>query len=365
MTKKRKQLSLSKARDLKKQPILKERHLNMVEVPETGEFEIHKKATSKSTAKKIRFPKEEEKLYQLPPEKFENVQNALEAYRQEKRQVEVAGNSLESYLGYDSLIRVMNKYFYKQYAFRRSEEGGALSPEEARKEIYQKGLEDEEAIELFRQLMRKPTDQIGFRHLAELQDNCPVLAQNLWEMIKREAAQEFESGHLAADALEPADYMTDAWNRASYIGIRESFIEEWQPKGGIEMSMIDAIAQAWLQLQFWTKQSVLRAKTQPREEHSQFHQWKQWSKQTFAKQWDDGFWDPPTVSEKEAIEQAAQMAERCQRMYFRAIRSLRDWRRYTPQVTINNPQQVNIAADGGQQINVSKNEDEEKERIVN
>jgi hypothetical protein len=46
------------------------------------------------------------------------------------------------------------------------------------------------------------------------------------------------------------------------------------------------------------------------------------------------------------------MADRWQTMYFRAIRNLRDWRRYTPQVTINNPQQVNIASDGGQQINV-------------
>ncbi len=44
--------------------------------------------------------------------------------------------------------------------------------------------------------------------------------------------------------------------------------------------------------------------------------------------------------------------------YFRAIRQLRDWRRYTPQVTINNPNQVNIAADGAQQVNVSNtNED--------
>jgi hypothetical protein len=38
-------------------------------------------------------------------------------------------------------------------------------------------------------------------------------------------------------------------------------------------------------------------------------------------------------------------------MYMRTLRNLRDLRRYC--VTINNPQQVNIAADGGQQVNVS------------
>jgi hypothetical protein len=172
-------------------------------------------------------------------------------------------------------------------------------------------------------------------------------------MIKREAQNEFESGHRAAAVFEPADYLTDAWNRASYLGLRESLIEEWQPKGGIELTMIDAVAQAWLQLQFWTTESVKRAKTEPRRENSQFDEWKKWHKAANSQQWQDGHWDVPLVSEQAAIEHAAQMADRWQRMYFRAIRSLRDWRRYTPQLTINNPNQVNIATNGGQQINAS------------
>jgi hypothetical protein len=51
-------------------------------------------------------------------------------------------------------------------------------------------------------------------------------------------------------------------------------------------------------------------------------------------------------------------------MYFRAIRSLRDWRRYTPQVTINNPNPVNIANDGGQQVNCSKLDDDKIKGIA-
>jgi hypothetical protein len=69
----------------------------------------------------------------------------------------------------------------------------------------------------------------------------------------------------------------------------------------------------------------------------------------------------PFVPEQVAVEHAAQMADRWQRMYFRAIRNLRDWRRYAPQVTINHAQQVNIASDGGQQINVSQGGDKPKE----
>ena len=40
-------------------------------------------------------------------------------------------------------------------------------------------------------------------------------------------------------------------------------------------------------------------------------------------------------------------------MYMRTLRNLRDLRRYQVPVTINNPQQVNFAADGGQQLNIS------------
>ena len=62
------------------------------------------------------------------------------------------------------------------------------------------------------------------------------------------------------------------------------------------------------------------------------------------------------MSEQNAIEHAAQMADRWNRIYMRTLRNLRDLRRYSMPVTINNPQQVNIAADGGQQVNVNNKE---------
>jgi hypothetical protein len=48
------------------------------------------------------------------------------------------------------------------------------------------------------------------------------------------------------------------------------------------------------------------------------------------------------------------MADRFNRLFLRTLRQLRDLRRYAMPVTINNPQQVNIAAEGGQQVNVQK-----------
>jgi hypothetical protein len=60
------------------------------------------------------------------------------------------------------------------------------------------------------------------------------------------------------------------------------------------------------------------------------------------------------VYEQDAIEHAAQMADRFRRQYLSAIRGLRDYRRYSGPVIINNKGQVNIADDGAQQLNVQQ-----------
>ncbi len=67
----------------------------------------------------------------------------------------------------------------------------------------------------------------------------------------------------------------------------------------------------------------------------------------------DGYYDAHRVTTAEAIEQAAAMADRFNRLFLRTLRHLRDLRRYVPAVTIQNPAQVNI---GGQQINVAGRE---------
>ena len=267
------------------------------------------------------------------------------------REIQVYANSLESNLAGGALVRILSEHFGRQRAYFRSEKGGMLSPEESRQKAYLEAFDEEEAIDTLNRLLTGSRELISFADLHNVHRDSPRVAENLWQMLKSEARMEFENGNRAAVMFECADYMTDAWNRAGYIGIRESFCEEWQPKGGIELSMIDMMAQSYLQFQFWTQESIKRATTKPREENFEFSQWKRLRKVASEKQWDNGKWDIPYLSEQSAINEAAQLADRWQKMYFRAIRSLRDWRRYTPQVTINNPQQVNIAANGGQQIN--------------
>ena len=343
----------------------KERQSTLQNLENSDEYEIQIKATVTEQAKKLRFPKKYIDRLQLPPDEFVNVQNALLAHERESREIAVYADSIESFCGYDSLLRVLGKQYGKNVAFYRSAEGGSLSLEEARAQAYRRNITDEEGFKLLESLLATPADWISFTDLLELHECSPASAQNMWEMIKLAAGREFESGHRAAEVFEPVNYMQDAWNRASYLGLRESLCEEWQPRGGIELTMIDAIAQAWLQLQHWTKESVKRAQTRPRRENPNFIQWKDWhSRNKNAKQWEEGHWDIPYVEEQEAIEHATQMADRWQRMYFRAIRSLRDWRRYASQITINNANQVNIANDGGQQVNVSNNNEFKDKKIT-
>lgn len=64
-------------------------------------------------------------------------------------------------------------------------------------------------------------------------------------------------------------------------------------------------------------------------------------------------WNPPRLTSQEMIESAMMMADRFNRLFLRTLRQMRDLRRYSLTVTINNPGQVNIT-EGGQQINAVK-----------
>jgi hypothetical protein len=116
------------------------------------------------------------------------------------------------------------------------------------------------------------------------------------------------------------------------------------------------MAQSFLQFQYWTEQVVLRSQTKPRAEDYEYTKWKNHQREEKIESWKKGHWDIPYVNEQDALEHAAQMADRWNRIYMRTLRNLRDLRRYSVPVTINNPQQVNIATDGGQQVNVAPKE---------
>jgi hypothetical protein len=105
----------------------------------------------------------------------------------------------------------------------------------------------------------------------------------------------------------------------------------------MELQLIDTLVQAYMLGQQWMK--VLADWTRIACEEEVI--------QPKSKDWIE--WRPPRQSEAEAIEQAMTMIERWNRIYLRTLRALRDLRRYSTPIQINNPGQVNI---GERQINV-------------
>ncbi len=280
--------------------------------------------------------------------KYENQESIPQDF-----EIDVPIDSLESAVGYSSLMRQMQQGYLRRVAYYRSDAGGCLSLEESRSRAFHGCTNQEEALKIFDSLMSMPLEILNFVDLLELQTYSPRSAEWIWEKLKQEGKKEFESGHLAANITFPVEYMKGMWNIARYLGVRESFLNDWKPKGGIEVALIDMMAQSYFQWQYWLEQTVKRSETTPREEHPDYKEWQRQRKKFNEGSWMDGHWLPPTLSEQAATEHAVQMADRFNRMFMRTLRQLRDLRRYSP-VTINNPNQVNIANDGGQQINMSK-----------
>jgi hypothetical protein len=133
------------------------------------------------------------------------------------------------------------------------------------------------------------------------------------------------------------------FERMEFLAIRNGFIDEWQPRGGIELRMIDMLAQCFVAWQYWLKRSFDTANNLDYAEEQMKR-----SKSVY----DGGTWQPPRLTAAEYLERANQMADRFQRMFLRTLRQMRDLRRYSQPVIVNNAGQVNVAADGGQQVNV-------------
>jgi hypothetical protein len=183
-------------------------------------------------------------------------------------------------------------------------------------------------------ILNGPPDMVSWHGLEHLARKDPELALQGWERVKREARAELVSGHRAARVME--GYESNPWERARFLAVRRDLMEAWQPRNGLERQLIDVMAQAQSALFFWQQQLMVRASIQPGQEKRDIQEERKWK--------------PPRVSAHRAIEQTAAMVDRFNRMYLRTLRALRDLRRYTPAVIVQNAGQVNV---GAQQVNVA------------
>jgi hypothetical protein len=182
-------------------------------------------------------------------------------------------------------------------------------------------------------LAEAPARLVSWTDVTALVEQHPERVFALWARIKQEAREELAGGHRAALALRDG---SEPWERAQFLAIRDAFVEEWRPRGGIELALIDQMATAHSEYLGWLER--LHVERQNRAIGPNILERNAAS------------YDPPRVSAAEAVEEAAAMAERFQRLFVRAVRTLRDLRRFTPSVVVQNAGQVNVAH---QQVNTT------------
>lgn len=172
-----------------------------------------------------------------------------------------------------------------------------------------------------------PSYEVSWLALNTLLDNDPQLATAIWERVKRDAAGHVAQGSMIAETLAH----DTPWGRAQFYAVLAGFEDEWQPRGGMERALLGTMAQAFCASLYWAGQVQQRGTTDP----------------TNRKR--EG-WELPTQREADALQDAAGLCDRFNRIMIRTLRALRDLRRYTGPLTINGATQVNI---GGQQVNTT------------
>lgn len=157
----------------------------------------------------------------------------------------------------------------------------------------------------------------------------------LWSRLREAADDELQSGKrgckVTGDNASP-------YSLAQYLAIRDSFADQWQPRGGIESAMIEMLTVSYSLQMYWLAVAHDRA---IRTHDAQRDQ---------VRRYESSGWKSPYQSEADAMDQAHRLADGYNRQFLRVLRQLRDLRRYAP-VVIQNAQQVNV---GNHQLNMAR-----------
>jgi hypothetical protein len=183
-------------------------------------------------------------------------------------------------------------------------------------------------------LLETPPTELSWADLHQLAKADPAQSRARWQEVKQAALDELRSGHRAAKAVETLGFA--AWPRAQFLAIRSDLAEEWQPRNSIERQLIDTMAQAQTSALTWMQ--YLTTYTNMQSAHSE------------RSQREEGRWLAPRQCDADAMQQAAEMVDRFNRIFLRTLRALCDLRRNGPKVIVTKGGQLNVAE---QQVNVA------------
>jgi hypothetical protein len=182
--------------------------------------------------------------------------------------------------------------------------------------------------------LRCPPNQLDWFDLDAVARRDPAAATNRWQEIKDAARSELRSGHRSARALQAGSQ--HCWARARFLAVRAELAAALGPRDSAELLLIDQMAT--YQMQVWQWQETLTAYAlvadldqKSRSDHGHRR-------------------EAPRVSDAEALKQAAEMVERFQAMFLKALRAFQGMRR-PGSVVVRRAAQVNFAH---QQVNVAR-----------
>ena len=175
-----------------------------------------------------------------------------------------------------------------------------------------------------------PPSQLTFFDLYTLGRNSPELAAQRWAEVMQAARNELKSGHRAASIVAPRS-ASSCWHKARLLAMRTELLDGWEPRNSVERLLVDTLMQVHWQYEHWLE--VLTGRT---------------TLQAVYESKEEARWQPPRLTDSEAIEQAAAMVNRFHRIMMRTIRQLQNLRRNPPVVMVKNAGQVNV---GQQQVN--------------
>jgi hypothetical protein len=172
-----------------------------------------------------------------------------------------------------------------------------------------------------------PAD-FSWHDLSEAWAHDDAAGRALWERIKQTACDELQEGKAGAFAIE--GYNERPMARAEYLAVWLALAEGLRPTNGAERLLIDGMAQALMMQRHWLQRMVQTE-----------------SLDTIRRGGGrrDGY-EPPRLSEADAVDRAVAMQDRFQRQFLRLMKCYRDGRKLIASMTVLGAQ-VNIA---GQQV---------------
>lgn len=272
--------------------------------------------------------------------------HVAELSEQERAQARLIGNEIarvyaEKVRAYQDLYKTHPDDEYIKDTYGTGAKVHAAATEPADDSSYQRAL-------------KQSAERLTWNDLQVVFERDEGAAVNLWHGVLDVAMDQLKGGIYACDTLQHVD--SDMFKRAQFFVIRDSLVKAWQPKDAIEMSMVEMLVQAFVSYHYWLRlaNSMAAREYEAAERGLERNRYGERNSR----------WDTPRITTADAIDRAIAMADRFNRLYLRTLRQMRDLRRYVVPVTINNPEQVNIAADGGQQVNVQEKKKTRKKKPV-